>query len=247
METFIELNKILNEIKQKGFIKQEYIDSGGAGKMLEKLLGKKMDNKSTPDYKNVELKVSNEKTKYPITLLSIVPYNKLHVNSVEYLIKNYSHDGCKENNKNNKYLNGNVNTKEIKFINKNTGFKLEIDKKNNILSLIIIQNKKIIDKNIYWNLNEIKEKIKLKMNFLVIGTNKSRKINSAIYCKYTDFQYYKLKNFSFFIDALEKGNINISFNIKIDNNGKITYHGIRFCIAPEKITEIYAKVNINKL
>ena len=46
METFIELNKILNDIKNKGFIKQEYLDSGGAGKMLEKLLGKKLDNKS---------------------------------------------------------------------------------------------------------------------------------------------------------------------------------------------------------
>ena len=32
METFIELNKILNDIKNKGFIKQEYLDSGGAGK-----------------------------------------------------------------------------------------------------------------------------------------------------------------------------------------------------------------------
>ena len=68
METFIELNKILNDIKNKGFIKQEYLDSGGAGKMLEKLLGKKLDNKSKPDYKDVELKVSNKNTK------SLLPY-----------------------------------------------------------------------------------------------------------------------------------------------------------------------------
>lgn len=244
METFVELHEIFKKIKEKGFIKQDYQDSGGAGKMLEKLLGKKMDNKSRPDYKNVELKVSNEKAKYPITLISIVPYNKMEVNSVEYLIRNYSHNGCNKDNKNSKYLNGNINTKELKFINKKTAFKLSLDKKSNRLYLHIIQNNKVIDDNIYWNLNDVKDKIKWKMEYLIIAINKSKKVNDEVYCKYTDFQYYKLKDFNFFIDAIEKGNIEISFNIKIDNN-KITYRGIRFCISIEKIKEIYTKVYIN--
>jgi hypothetical protein len=99
METFIELDKILKEIKNKGYIKLEYLDSGGAGKMLEKLLGKKLDNKSKPDYKDVEIKVSNKKAKYPISLISIIPKNKINLNTIEYLVKNYSHNGCFDNNK----------------------------------------------------------------------------------------------------------------------------------------------------
>ncbi len=129
METFIELDRLLKEIKNNGYIKLEYLDSGGAGKMLEKLLGKKLDNKSRPDYKEVEIKISNKKTKYPISLISIIPKNKINLNTIEYLVKKYSHNGCDDNSKNNKYLNGNVNTQEIKYVNRKTGFKLEIDKK----------------------------------------------------------------------------------------------------------------------
>ncbi len=244
METFIELDKILKEIKSKGYIKLEYLDSGGAGKMLEKLLGKKLDNKSKPDYKDVEIKVSNKKTKYPISLISIIPKNKINLNTIEYLVRNYSHNGCFDNNKSNKYLNGNVTTQEIKYVNRKTGFKLEIDKIENKIYLLIIQNKKIVDRNIYWNLSEIEEKIEQKMNLLIIVTAKTKQINSSTYCIYKDIMYYKLKSFYFFKDALESGIISISFNIKIDKNDKITYHGIRFCINMKDITSIYTKVHV---
>lgn len=244
METFIELDKILKDIVNKGYIKLEYLDSGGAGKMLEKLLGKKLDNKSIPDYKDVEIKVSNKKTKYPISLLSIIPKNKMKVNTIKYLIKNYSHNGCADDNKNNRYLNGNINTQEIKYVNKKTGFKLEIDKNNNKLYLLIIQNKKIIDNNIYWDLNEVEERINQKMKYLIIVTTKTKKINNVTHCIYKDIMYYKLKSFYFFKEALESGVINVSFSIKIDVDDKITYHGIRFCINIKDITNIYTKVHI---
>lgn len=244
METFIELDKILKEIKNKGYIKLEYLDSGGAGKTLEKLLGKKLDNKSNPDYKEVEIKVSNIKTKYPISLISITPKNKVKVNTIEYLIKNYSHDGCMDNNKNNKYLNGNICAKEIKYVNRKTGFKLEINKSENRLYLLIIQNRKIINKNIYWDLNEVEDRIEHKMKYLIIITTETRKINNVTHCIYKDVTYYKLKSFYFFKEALESGIINVSFNIKIDKNNKITYHGIRFCINTKDITNIYTKVHV---
>ena len=244
METFIELNKILNDIKNKGFIKQKYLDSRGTGKMLEKLLGKKLDNKSKPDYKDVELKVSNKNTKYPVSLISITPKNSINVNSIEYLIKNFSHNGCDEKTKNNKYINGIISTKVTKYTNKNTGFKLELNKNDKKIYLLIIKNKKIISKDLYWDLNEIKEKIEQKIKYLVLVIAETKKINKITHCKYNEIMYYKLRNFDFFIDALQKGYIKVTFSIKMNENNKITYHGTRFCIDIKNLINIYMKVHI---
>ena len=66
-DDFIEFKSKFNLIKQRGYIKSLYKDNGGAGKMFETLLNKKLDNKSLPDFKNIEIKTTTGLNKYPIT------------------------------------------------------------------------------------------------------------------------------------------------------------------------------------
>lgn len=90
-EEIAELNKKLYAIKKKGWHQTLRKGSGGIGKTLETLLGKKEDSNPLPDYKHFEIKTKKYGSISYITLFSITPQNDLNEIEINRLVKNYGY------------------------------------------------------------------------------------------------------------------------------------------------------------
>lgn len=91
-EKYEYIKSKFDTIESLGFIKCNYHDKGGPGRMLEKLLvNKKPDNSKKPDYKGIEIKTCCDNSKYKMTLFSLIPnVNNLNFeNTMKYFMSFY--------------------------------------------------------------------------------------------------------------------------------------------------------------
>lgn len=241
MNNFHEINKRFELIKKRGFIKSNYSDSGGAGKMFETLLGKKLDNKSLPDFENIEIKTTIKCNKYPITLFSCCPIKEKYttLDTIQYLLYNYGY------NKNSicKALMINIKDGKIKYCKNGFGFMIKVSYKWEKVFLLIFYKGKILDKSISWNFSDIKDKVTEKMLNLVYIKYLKNITHSDIYYYYYQMDYYILKTFSKVMDAIKHGIISVSLNIS-STSGNLRYHGINFVINEKDLSYIYDKIDI---
>lgn len=241
-------------IESLGFIKCNYHDKGGPGRMLEKLLvNKKPDNSKKPDYEDIEIKTCCDNSKYKMTLFSLIPnVNNLDFeNTMKYFMSFYylgNKKKIKTNNKsmphfylsikgtNNFYLNGIF---KFNLVFNDTEKKLYLDWEN-------ISTK---DKHhcIYWNYNEITSAFVSKLNYLVLIKYDKFYSCGYFYCKYKSINFFQQINEDAIIKLLKEGKIVISFNIssKQDENNNLVpyYHGIRFEIDSNEISQLYKNIN----
>lgn len=126
--------------------------------------------------------------------------------------------------------------------------KLKIDIDENKLILLILDiNLNIIDNSIYWNLDDIQNRLHTKLNYLAYITGYPYKKNEEIYYNYTNLKIYKLKNFENFIKLLETNKIHITFNIGYFRTGKrigeIHDRGTAFRLSNECISELFTLID----
>lgn len=91
-EKYEYIKSKFDTIESLGFIKCNYHDKGGPGRMLEKLLvNKKPDNSKKPDYEGIEIKTCCDNSKYKMTLFSLIPnVNNLNFeNTMKYFMSFY--------------------------------------------------------------------------------------------------------------------------------------------------------------
>lgn len=235
-DDFIEFKSKFNLIKQRGYIKSLYKDNGGAGKMFETLLNKKLDNKSLPDFKNIEIKTTTGLNKYPITLFSCTPSKSTYSSEkvLEYLINNYGYNVSN----NCKCLMINIQENKIKYCKNKYGFMIKVSYKWKKIYLCIFYNRRIFDTSIYWHFNDIKNIFDKKLKYLVCVRYHNRIINNEKYFYYERSYCYCLKNFEDIIFAIKQGIISINLNLSI-SNGILRYHGINFVIYENDLEKIY--------
>ena len=243
-ESIEELKEKFSEIKKKPFYKSMRKGVTGIGYTFESLIGKKEDFNYEPDFKGIEIKTKIMGSKRPITLFSLA--GKKDDGSTIYKplidkIGYYSKTKCKE-----KRLSGNVYANILNRIKSGFLWKLKIDLKENKLKLLIINSYlDIVDNSIYWNLNEIKERVITKLNYVALVKGVPRKYNKEIYYKYLKLNIYKLKNFNTFLDLIKKGEIFVCFNIsyKYDNDKIIlTKRNVSFNLNLDAINELFIKL-----
>ena len=235
-----ELKKEFNKIKNIPLNKSLRIGPTGLGYTFESLLNKKEDNLYFPDFKGIEIKTKLGYTKSSLTLFTLTP-TKENDRSIKYILENFGYPD--KNKKEFKTFKGDVYYKQNNIIANKFIFKTKIDIKNNKLKLIILDTElNIINDEIYWNLQEIKERLYAKLNYLAYIKGYPYKINNQTYYKYTNLEIYKAKDFNNFLELLKKDIIYITFNISVFTNnryGQIHDRGTAFKLKNNHLLELF--------
>lgn len=244
MNYFNELQDIFKEIKKKGYISVSCNnnDDGTPGKLFEMLINKKPDNKCKADYKGIEIKVINDKPIYPLTLFSYCPimYNKTTDDTIKYLLNNYSYSVKNDGKK----LVIGLGDGKIKYCKNGFGYMIKVSYNHKKIFLCIFYKKKLIDNSIYWAFDNIKRIIDNKIEKLALITYFSKKMQNQKFYYFSDINFYAIKSYEIFLNAIKTGIIKINFNISMDKIGKINYHGINFAINKNDIDTIYEKIQL---
>lgn len=130
------------------------------------------------------------------------------------------------NNKNKiKVLNTSVKASSSSFVSNRFFFKLKINYQEEKIYLYIFdRNFNCLEKKIYWNFKTLETKLKRKFNFMAFLKVWAQTRDDNIYYKYYDMEFYHLRDFNYFLKALENGLIEVDINIEPeDNNKKIVF------------------------
>jgi len=241
-----ELYSIFNSIKKRGWIEGTIKGYSDVGKTFEKLIGVNDNTFEIPDYKNIEIKTKQSKNNLYSTLFNCKPDGPYYMET-ERLKDTYGYSD--RNMPKYKVLNNSVFCNEYVIIGNRYKFKLEINKEEKRIYLGIYSLKKeLIEKSTYWDFDTLEEKLYRKMNLLAYVHAIKKYIKGKTYFKYTDINFYKLKSFNNFIDALEKGKIRVTFKVGIYKSGnklgKTYDHGTGFDIKEEDLLELYEQIYI---
>lgn len=187
-----ELIKFFNTIKKKEYIISERSGTTGIGYTFEKLIGKKEDNIPLPDFKGIEIKTKLGYTTTAITLFCLTP-KKNNDSPIKFLLNNYGYPS--KTNKDYKDLKFNVACNKAKIVANKYIAKLKLDKENNKL-ILVISDKQFtnINKEIYWDINDIKERLETKLKYLAYVKGYPYTKNNTTYYKYTKLSIYKLNH-----------------------------------------------------
>lgn len=229
-------------IKRKGWIKSLRNGPTGIGFTFEELLGKKEDHLFFPDFKDIEIKTYRVFSKKKLHLLTITPDGdylfpiERIVNSLGYPDKDLPEY---------KVFNMSFNSNNYTKINKNTFGIIKVDYKNKKVKFIIERGLFTRQLNISWSFDILKERLNLKLKKLAIIEAYNKFDKNEEYFLYSKLKYYEIKNFDSFIDAINQGIIEISFQIGIFKSGnKIGQRhdrGTSFSINIENIEALYEK------
>ena len=189
------MNKLKNKfetIKKLGWIKSIRKGSTGIGATFEKLLGVNENSFEIPDFDGIEIKTKRNYSNSFTSLFNYSPEGKYSY-EIEKIKDKYGYPDkiIKKYKVLNKsfYCNTKIRVNNYYFI-----LKVNMESKKIILNIIDLYGK-LVENNIYWDFDEIKEKLNRKLHFLAF-VNASRKIvNNDEYFKYYKMDLYELKNF----------------------------------------------------
>ncbi len=233
-----------NKIRKLGWIESMRNGTGGIGYTFETLLGKEEDYLQAPDYLGIEIKTMRQYGKKKIHLFClapdgdcIFPIDKI-VEVLGYPDKEY---------KNYKVLSVNLTTLNYSSIGNNRA-KIFVNWKDSKVEIIACNMYcKSLGVNVSWSFELIKKAIYNKLQNLAIVKAYYKNENEKDYYYYNHISFYRLKDFNTFVKLIEKGYIEISFNVRIykdiENLGKMNDRGTNFTIMEENIELLYDKVD----
>ena len=240
-----KLNEEFVKIKKMGWVKSVNRGSNGVGFTFESLLGIQKNELEIPDYNGIELKARRYNSTSYIILFSCKPEGRYY-HEVERIKEKYGypHSIFKEY----KVLNNSVYANKKNKIGQKYYFKLEVSRKNERIYLLIYDiNKKLIEREVYWEFDALKEKLYRKLKWLAVVKAYSKRccLEQTEYFKYDEIKIYYLKNFETFIRLLESGTIRVNFKLNIETSaeklGRIHDHGTSFDILEKDLVLLYNK------
>ena len=240
-ENFTILRNEFEKIKQKGAIKSLRKGSTGLGYTFETLLNKKEDSECKPDFLGIELKTKLGYSNSPLTLFNCAPLRNNEY-ATNYLFNKYSNQ--KKSNNNVSILEHEIYYGKF-YKNYNYGFKLFIDYYKKKILMKSYYKGEFCEIVCYWDFEQLENIFKTKLKYLAIITGYPYKYNNELYYKYFTMKSYKFKNFSNFLNLIQKDKIFVSIYLTKDNsdiNSKIVNHGFAFRIKTDFIDELFLKL-----
>lgn len=235
------LKKKFNEIKELGYVKTVRNGPTGIGATFEKLLGKEEESFEIPDYYGIEIKTRRAYSKSYISLFNAVPTGSTF-HETKRLRDKYGFPSKKDKELKRLYTEAlcNVVTKVGLWYY----FELKLEKEKNRLVLVVYDYKKeLIDESTYWDLDILKEKLERKLQVLALVKAWTNHIEGIEHFKYFKINFYILKDFSCFLEALKNGKIKVS--LKIDSYtdekryGMTDEHGVGFSISEDSLPYLF--------
>lgn len=220
-------------------------NTGNVGLLFERLLGLENHNFSIPDYNGIEIKTKIINSIPKMTLFNASPDGYLY--STKNLYESYGYPD--RHNKNYKVFNQSFSATKRTYVNKCTFGKLHVDRKNKLVMLVFYDNNyNIINNDTSWSFDMLQQKMDIKLKQLLIMYAKRSNFNGTSYCKYLRYDFFHYKGFDYFLNAIEKGYIKITFAIDVFKKGprigKVHDHGTSFDIDTRFIKEIFKYIEI---
>ena len=240
-----ELKKLFFRIKNVPLTKSLRKGTTGLGYTFESLIGKDEDSSYLPDFKGIEIKTKLGYTKTPITLFCLTPI-KNNTSAIKFIYNNFGYPN--KHNHEYKSFKGNVYYNRNNLIANKYILKTKLELDCNKLCLLILDNRlNFIDKSIYWDLNEIKNRLSTKLNYLAIIKGYPYNKDKSTFYKYTSLKIYKLKSFDAFLNLLKKDKIYITFNLDTYFNekrfGDINDRGTAFKLELYNIDDLFDNID----
>ncbi len=240
------LKKKFYDISKKGYIKSICKGYSSIGRTFEFELGLSENEFGIPDYNGIEIKTRRNYSKSAITLFNAAPDgDKLF--EIERIKNTYGYP-CKKDRRF-KVLYIEAYGDKFNFAGIKYQYKIEVNrKKEKVYICIYDKDSKLIDKNVSWSFDYLKERLILKLNYLALVNAWNKRNGNCEYFKYYKLSFYKLISFERFIDLIEDGTIKLTIKVDIHtgekNYGKTYDHGCGFSIKEENLTKLFKKLNI---
>ncbi len=239
------LRKEFKKIRNMGWIPSVGEGSGSIGLTLEKLLQKEKENFEIPDFLGIELKAHKYWSKSLTTLFNATP-DGMYLFEIKRLQRNYGYPDRVL--KDCKVLQGDVVATIRQKIGKKYQFKLEVNYKDKKVYLCIYQDLNLIDKQTFWTFSLLQEKLERKLKCLSYVECIEKNIDGRQYFKYVNMKLYQLRDFRYFLKAIEQGKITVTFTIGVFRTGKrkgeIHDHGTAFRIYNRDLRSIFEEIHI---
>lgn len=231
-------------IKNKGWVKSQRSGTTGIGYTLEKLFEIEENNLEIPDFSIFELKSHRSYPRSYITLFNATPDGDF-LFEIDHLKSKYGYPDAML--KQYKVLNFDAFANRINNLGSKYKQILKIEKNERKVRLYIMNNSlSLIDKEVSWSFEMLKEKFERKLKYLVYVKANKKTINNIEYFKYDEIIFYKSYSFDKFIELLNKGIIKITFKIGVFKSGKrigqTHDHGTGFSIPEKDLELLYEKV-----
>lgn len=240
-------NKFI-EIKNMGWIESKRKGNTGVGYTFEELLNKPEENFPIADFNGIEIKTGRRHTRRDIHLFSTAPDgdflfpNERILKYVGYPDKTFTDV---------KIFNMNFNAKNFKKIGLFKEGKIVVNREKQKINFIArkFENKKYFNIDVSWSFKMLEDKLNLKLKYLARIIADAKIINGVEYFNYQKITFYKLKGFNTFIDLIEKGYIDINFNIGVFKSGpkigKIHDRGVGFSIKEKDIDMLFDRLTLD--
>lgn len=243
IDDLVSLRFKFEKIKKLGWVESLRQGTTGIGYTFESLIGKPEESFPIPDYGSIEIKTRYKNSKQDITLFNATPDGDF----LFPMKRMYDTYGVEDKSfKNCKKFYASISTNP-RFAGTNYRFKLQIDRKNKRIKVIAIDKAgNMIDTNVSWSFNFLKEKLERKIKYLaLVKANCICNIEKQLF-HYYEITFYMLKNFETFINLIEEGIIKTTFMIGFYKSGpkygQMNNHGVGFDIAEKDLEKLFFKV-----
>lgn len=229
--TINQIQKLLIELRDKGFIKSLRKSDTGIGHTLEQLLKLKENNLSIPDLGGtVELKTTRQNSK---TLITLFCFNKLvwQINQRDAILKYGYYD--KENKRRALY-----NTVKVNEVN-SQGLTLVTDFSNHTINLLHKSRNELIA---VWSVYNIVGKFLNKLGRLLFVVAETKELNGVEYFHYTNANILSDPTPEKFLDAFQKGYVCIDLRLHLKSNNTVRNRGTGFRVIEDKLPSLYGKI-----
>lgn len=244
MNTFENLLKDFNKIYHMGYVKSVNNNKNSVGITIEKLLESTGGDFNIPDYYDIEIKALRDYYMAEFDLFNSTPDGK-YVCSTQWLSESFGYPD--KDFRNIKVFKGNVYGNKENRIGLFYNYKLEVDEKNQKIILNIYnRSMKLINNDIYWDFDSLKEKLERKLKKLAIFGFKKQSQNNELFIHYNTLKLYKLRGFNEFLKCIKNGYIFVTFKTGVNKRGpyigKFTDHGTSFRISKNNIWRLFYQV-----
>ena len=240
MDTFNILKEKFKKIKNKDYIKSVNTYRNGAGLTLEHELGSTGGDFNIPDFYDIEIKAMYKYRFQSLELFNSAP-DGVHFPAISWISENYGYPD--KDFKNIKVFKGDVFGNGKNHIGYKYEFKLDVDRIKQKVILEIYRYNRLINNEICWDFDTLKDKLERKDSKLAIFIFNKKYVNSSYYYKYEEMYLYKLKGFNEFINLIEEGIVKVTFKAGVHKSGKyigtFSDHGTSFRIDVSNIEQLF--------
>lgn len=239
-----ELSSKFIEIKNMGWIKAHRTGDTAIGKTFEDLLGKEEDNKSLPDYKDIEIKSQDKETSSMLSLFSLSPKPACINTKLRE-----SYGVADEENPELKILNTTISATAFNTHRGGFDFKLEIDEENKKLYIVIKNHNtnEIVSKEPYWDFSVLQDSLNKKLKYIAYVSADKKIENGETFFKYSELFLITGLSLENFLKGISDGKIKADIRIGVNrtkgrkNYGTTHDHGTGFRIIFSDLKE-YADI-----